>query len=79
MKIADLTIFIVRINDTIKETLKVTLKNLEANKLSNISVLINDIDITREAFKYGYDKHYYTDDGSKGFLARIFAKKARAS
>jgi capsular exopolysaccharide synthesis family protein len=79
MKIADLTIFIVRINNTIKETLKTTLKNLDANKLSNISVLINDIDISREAFKYGYDKHYYTDDRNIGLLARIFGKRAKAS
>jgi len=59
--------------------LKMTLKNLEANKLTNISVLINDIDISREAFKYGYDKHYYTDDKNQGFLARIFRKKSQAS
>lgn len=78
-KLADLTIFIIRINKTVKETLKMTFKNLEANKLSNISVLINDIDISREAFKYGYDKHYYTDDKSTGFLTRIFGKKSQAS
>jgi tyrosine-protein kinase Etk/Wzc len=75
MKIADLTIFIVRLNFTIKETMKTTLKNLEASKFSNISILINDIDISREAFKYGYDKKYYTDDRSRSFLARIFRKR----
>jgi tyrosine-protein kinase Etk/Wzc len=79
MKYADITIFIVRLNKTIKETFKTTLKSLEANKLSNISILINDIDISREAFKYGYDKKYYTDDSHKGFLARIFGKKTTAS
>ncbi|OFY49203.1 MAG: hypothetical protein A2Y87_04230 [Bacteroidetes bacterium RBG_13_46_8] len=79
MKYADLTIFIVRLNKTIKETFKTTLKSFEANKLSNISILINDIDISREAFKYGYDKKYYTDDNRKGLLAKIFGKKAQAS
>ncbi len=75
MKYADHNIFIVRLNKTVKDTLRQTLKGLEANKLSNISLLINDIDVSREAFKYGYDKKYYTDDKNVGFLSRIFGKK----
>ncbi|MBN1415996.1 MAG: polysaccharide biosynthesis tyrosine autokinase [Bacteroidales bacterium] len=72
MKYADLNIFIVRLNKTIKETFKQTLKNLTSNKFSNISILINDIDISREAFKYGYDKKYYTDDRRNNIFTRIF-------
>jgi capsular exopolysaccharide synthesis family protein len=75
MKYADHNIFIVRLNKTVKDTLRSTLKGLEANKLTNISLLINDIDVSREAFKYGYDKKYYTDDRHIGFLSRIFGRK----
>ncbi|MBN2272730.1 MAG: polysaccharide biosynthesis tyrosine autokinase [Bacteroidales bacterium] len=75
MKYADLNILIVRLNKTIRDTFKTTLKNLEANKFTNLSILINDIDISREAFKYGYDKKYYTDDHRNGLLTRIFGRK----
>jgi tyrosine-protein kinase Etk/Wzc len=75
MKHADHNIFIVRINKTVKETFKQTIKSIEANKLMNLSVLINDVDVSREAFKYGYDKKYYTDDRRKGLFARIFGDR----
>jgi len=77
MKYADHNIFIVRLNKTIKETFKQTIKGIEANKLTNLSLLINDVDISREAFKYGYDKKYYTDDRHVGFLSSLFGKKTR--
>jgi capsular exopolysaccharide synthesis family protein len=75
MKYADHNIFIVRINKTVKETFKQTIKSIEANKLTNLSILINDVDLSREAFKYGYDKKYYTDDQKKGLFARMFGKR----
>lgn len=79
MKYADLNIFIVRLNKTIKETFSTTLKNLDNNKFTNLSILVNDIDISREAFKYGYDKKYYTDDSNKSFFARLFSKNKETS
>ena len=75
MKHADHNIFIVRINKTVKETFKQTIKSIQANKLMNLSILINDVDISREAFKYGYDKKYYTDDRNRGLFARLFGRK----
>jgi tyrosine-protein kinase Etk/Wzc len=79
MKYADLNVFIVRMNKTINDTFKQTLKNLEANKFSNLSLLINDIDISREAFKYGYDKKYYTDDRRKGLIGKLFGRDNQVS
>ena len=78
MKHSDINIFVVRVNKTVKEAYVNTSKAFEKNKFSNISVLINDINIRKESYKYGYDNKYYTDD-RKGILARLFNNKRKAS
>jgi capsular exopolysaccharide synthesis family protein len=80
MKYADLNVFVVRINKTIKEALKQTIKNIEAKKFDrNISFVINDIYANRESLKYGYDNRYYTDDNNLGFFQRMFRNRKKAS
>ncbi len=78
MKHSDINIFVARINKTIKEAFANTLKAFKSNKFSNVSILINDINIKRESYKYGYDNKYYTDD-RKGLLSRLFNNKRKAS
>lgn len=79
MKYSDLNIFVVRLNKTIKEALKRTLKMFGADKFQNISMIINDIYVNRESYKYGYDKKYYTDDDNGNFITRFFKFKRKAS
>jgi len=79
MKHADLNVIIARINTTQKETFRQTIKNVESNGIQNISLIINDIIVDREAFKYGYDKKYYADDSNKSFLQRMFSWRKKAS
>lgn len=79
MKHADLNIFIVRMNATVKDVFKQTMKSFENNRISNISILINDIDVKREGYRYGYDKNYYTDDHKKGLFSRLFRGERKAS
>ncbi len=78
MKYSDINIFVARMNNTIKEAFANSLKAFENNKFTNVSILINDINIKRESYKYGYDNKYYTDD-KQGLLARIFNNKRKAS
>jgi capsular exopolysaccharide synthesis family protein len=79
MKHSDLNIFVVRLNKTIKQALKRTLKSLGNNKFQNISMIINDIYTDRESYKYGYDKKYYTDDKRRNILTRLFNFRRKAS
>ena len=79
MKHSDINIFVVRLNKTVKEAFVNTSKAFENNKFTNVSVLLNDINIKREAYKYGYDNKYYTDDKKRGILARLFNNKKKAS
>jgi tyrosine-protein kinase Etk/Wzc len=77
MKYTDLNIFVARINKTIKETFRISLKSIENNKISNVTILINDLDIKRDSYKYGYDSKYYSDDKKIGFFNWVFQKRKK--
>lgn len=78
MKHSDLNIFVARIDKTLREAFKNSLKSFVLNKFNNISILINDLNVKRDAFKYGYDHNYYTDDRA-GLLYRLFHRKKKAA
>lgn len=75
MKFSDVNIFVSRMETTIREAFKNTLKMLEANKFTNLVLLLNDVNVQRDAYKYGYDNKYYTDDRKKGLFKRIFGRR----
>jgi capsular exopolysaccharide synthesis family protein len=75
MKYSDINIFVTRIDETIREAFKNTIKAIEANKFSNLAILINDVNAKRDAYKYSYDNKYYTDDRKHGFFKRIFGRR----
>ncbi len=74
MKHSDVNIFVVRMEHTIKDAYKNALKGMKNNGFGNFSILINDLNIRKESFKYGYDNKYYNDD-SRGFFGKIFQRK----
>lgn len=78
MKHTDLNIFVARMDKTMREAFKNAIRSFESNKLGNVSILINDLNIKRDSYKYGYDNKYYTDDKS-GFLSRLFRRNKKAS
>jgi Mrp family chromosome partitioning ATPase len=79
MKHTDLNIFVARLNKTIKDAYKSTIHSLETKKIGNISILINDLDIKRESYRYAYDNKYYSDDKDHSLLSRLFNRKQKAS
>jgi capsular exopolysaccharide synthesis family protein len=79
MKHADLNIFVVRLEYSMKETFKNAIKTIENNKFNNISILINDLNVKREAYKYGYTTKYYTDDRNNSFFSRFLRRNNKAS
>ena len=76
MKYSDVNIFVTRIDETLREAFKNTIKAIETNKFSNLAILINDVNAKRDAYKYGYDNKYYTDDRKRGLLSRIFGGRS---
>ncbi len=79
MKYTDLNVLLMRINKTVKEAFQQTMKNIEANNFKNVSLIINDININRESYKYGYNRKYYSDDSNVNLLKRIFSRKRKTS
>jgi tyrosine-protein kinase Etk/Wzc len=79
MKHTDLTIFVTRLNKTIKENFRTTISSLEAKKINNISILVNDLYIKRESYRYAYDSKYYSDDNAHSLLGRLFNRKKKVS
>lgn len=78
MKYSDVNIFVTRIDETVREAFKNAIKTIETNKFSNLAILINDVNAKRDAYKYGYDNKYYTDDRKRGLFSRIFGRKKSA-
>jgi tyrosine-protein kinase Etk/Wzc len=73
MKLADVCVFVVRLEHTVKAAFQNALKGLKNNGFENYSILINDLDIQKETLKQTYDNKYYTDN-DKGFFSRLLSK-----
>ena len=72
---ADINIFTIRHNISLKEAVKSNLKNIVMKQISNVSVLINDVKIKKNTYGYAYQNKYYTNDDKGGKLRSIFRKK----
>ncbi len=78
MKHSDVNIFVVRMEFTIRDAFKNALRGLESNGFTNnFSILLNDINIRKESYKYGYDTKYYTED-SRGLFSWLFRRRRSA-
>jgi hypothetical protein len=64
---------------TIRDAFKNVIKSFEVNKITKISILVNDLNVKRDSYKYGYDNKYYTDDRNMGFLSKLFKKKNKVA
>lgn len=62
MNYADMNIFLVRQNYTLREALVSTLNNLKINNYNNLSLILNDVSIKDHySYQYGYDSRYYVE------------------
>lgn len=73
MKHSDVNIFVVRLEKTVREAYRNALKGLRNNGFGEFSLLINDLNIRKESYKYGYDNKYYSDE-PRGFFRRLFRR-----
>jgi capsular exopolysaccharide synthesis family protein len=72
---ADINIFTIRHNHTLKEALKNNLKNIESKDVKNISLLINDVKLKKNSYGYTYQSHYYSDKPKVNQFKRLFLGK----
>ncbi|MBN1950882.1 MAG: polysaccharide biosynthesis tyrosine autokinase [Bacteroidales bacterium] len=76
MKHSDVNIFVVRLDYTIRDAFRNALKGLANNGFNNFNLLLNDLNIRKASYKYGYDTKYYTEE-NHGFLRRLFKRKKK--
>ena len=60
MKFVDLNLYITRYNYTQKDLLKFINNFYEKNTLKNLSLVLNDVDFSKDSgYNYAYDYEYY--------------------
>ena len=69
---ADINIFTLRHNFTIKDALKNNLKNIESKNVKNISLLINDVRLKKSNYGYTYASNYYNEKPKSKRFKKIF-------
>ncbi len=74
---ADVNIFTIRHNYTIKEALKSNLKNIKDKKLGNMSLLVNDIKLKKNSYGYMYQSQYYKSNEDKGVTKKVFKNRKK--
>lgn len=72
---ADINLFTIRHNVSLKDAVKSNLKNIELKKINNVSIIINDVKMKKNAYGYAYQSNYYSSSPKKGFFRRIFSRK----
>lgn len=73
----DVSIFVTRLNYTIKDLISENLKNIERKNLTNFTVLINDLKLTKTSYGYVYHSKYYQQDTKTGLFGKLFGKKKK--
>jgi hypothetical protein len=53
------------------------LKNIERKNLSNFTVLINDLKLTKTSYGYVYHSKYYQQDTKTGLFGKLFGRKKK--
>ncbi len=72
---ADINIFTVRHNYSLKDAVKTNLKNIRLKNITNITILVNDVKMSKNSYGYAYQSNYYESNQRKGILKKTFQKK----
>jgi tyrosine-protein kinase Etk/Wzc len=72
---ADINIFTIRHNYSLKDAVKGNLKSIENKKISNVSILVNDVKINKNSYGYAYQSNYYEQDEKKSLIRKTLRKK----
>jgi capsular exopolysaccharide synthesis family protein len=74
---ADINIFTIRHNYSLKEAVKSNLKNIELKKITNVSILVNDVKLNKNSYGYAYQSNYYESTEKKGIFQKTKRKKVK--
>jgi len=72
---ADINIFAIRHNYSLKSAVKTNLKSIELKNISNISILVNDVKISKNSYGYAYQSNYYENEDKSNMIKKTLRKK----
>jgi len=72
---ADINIFTIRHNYSLKDAVKANLKNIRLKNITNITILVNDVKMSKNSYGYAYQSNYYESNQKKNILKKTFRKK----
>jgi capsular exopolysaccharide synthesis family protein len=76
-KFADINIFTIRHNYSLKEAVKANLRNIELKKIPNVSILINDIKMNKNSYGYAYQSSYYENVEKTNLIQKTIGKNRK--
>ncbi len=76
-KFADINIFTIRHNYSLKEAVKANLQNIEMKKIPNVSIVINDIKMNKNSYGYAYQSNYYESAEKTNLIQKTIRKKGK--
>jgi Mrp family chromosome partitioning ATPase len=68
---ADINIFTIRHGISYKDAVKNNLRNIDLKNIGNVSILINDIKMKKNAYGYAYQSNYYSDGSKDNFIKKV--------
>lgn len=72
---ADINIFAIRHNYSLKDAVKANLKNIRLKNITNITILVNDVKMSKSSYGYAYQSNYYESNQKKNIIKKTFQKK----
>ena len=72
---ADINIFTIRHNYSLKDAVKANLKSIELKNISNIAILVNDVKMSKNSYGYAYQSNYYENSEKTNLIKKTLRKK----
>lgn len=72
---ADINIFTIRHNYSLRDAVKANLKNIQLKSIPNVAIVVNDVKISKNSYGYAYQSNYYETGEKKSIIKKSLGKK----
>lgn len=72
---ADINIFTIRHNFSLKDAVKANLKSISMKQIPNVAIVVNDVKMSKNSYGYAYQSNYYETDDKSTIINKVLKKK----
>jgi capsular exopolysaccharide synthesis family protein len=72
---ADINIFTIRHNFSLKDAVTANLKSITLKKISNVAIVVNDVKMSKNSYGYAYQSNYYENSDKSSLMDKVKRKK----